>query len=206
MYIGIKLEFYAWDLSKGHPWKNLQIMEQTDADVILTDCGSCTSFLHEYPEILQDEIKQEKARSLVGRIKDVTTWYEETKELANYTGSGAAETVTYHDPCHLAHYLNVRQAPRQILQSIPGLNFTELKEADMCCGGAGSYNIAHPEISGQILQRKMDNIDASGASVLATSCPACVMQLAYGVRERKWPIQVKHISQIVNENTKYTGD
>jgi glycolate oxidase iron-sulfur subunit len=117
---------------------------------------------------------------------------------ATGSDSGDAErlVVTYHDPCHASRGQGITAAPRKLLCSLPGVEYRELPEADWCCGGAGAYALSHYELSRQVLERKMDNVAKTGAQILATSCPACMIQLSYGVRIRKLPVRVCHISEL----------
>jgi len=103
-----------------------------------------------------------------------------------------SKKVTYHDPCHGIRFLKVKDAPREILKSIPGLELIEMQEADMCCGGAGSYGIFNPKLSRDILARKMENFKNTQADILATSCPACTMQLSFGMKIHNLNCSVKH--------------
>ena len=107
--------------------------------------------------------------------------------------------ATYHDPCHASRGQGLTAEPRQILQSLPGVEYRELPEADWCCGGAGSYALSHYERSRQILDRKIDNVEKTGANLLVTSCPACIIHLSYGVRLRDLPLRVCHLSEVVSE-------
>ena len=107
--------------------------------------------------------------------------------------------VTYHDPCHLARGQGIREAPRKLLVDVGGYELRELPEAERCCGGAGSYNLTHPTLSRAILGRKLDNVDSTGAEILATACPACVMQLAWGHRERGSRRPVRHVAELLAE-------
>ena len=125
---------------------------------------------------------------------------------ADATGPGAAQAaapglvVTYHDPCHLGRrYQNVVDQPRQILKSLPGVEFREMDECDSCCGAAGTYGILHPETSGAIIDRKMGFAGATGASVVATECPACMMQLRYGAQRAGLPVSVLNVSQVCDQ-------
>ena len=83
-----------------------------------------------------------------------------------------------------------------MLRSLPGVEFRELPEADWCCGGAGAYALSHFDLAQKVLDRKLDNIEATGADVVATSCPACIIQLSYGVRKRGLPMRVCHICEL----------
>jgi glycolate oxidase iron-sulfur subunit len=108
-------------------------------------------------------------------------------------------TVTYHDACHLFHGQKVKQQPRELLKAIPGLNLVNLKEAEWCCGSAGIYNITNQEMASQLLERKMNNIAATGASVIATGNPGCMMQIALGARQSGLEIEVVHPIQLLDE-------
>jgi len=109
-------------------------------------------------------------------------------------------TITYHDPCHLSNrFAKITAQPRTLLKSVPGMTYKELPEADWCCGAAGSYTfLHHPEATG-VLDRKMGNVEKTGAGTLATECPACMMHLSYGARKKGLPIQVRHVSQILDQ-------
>ena len=87
-----------------------------------------------------------------------------------------------------------------MLQAIPGAEYRELPEADWCCGGAGTYALSHYELSMKVLDRKMNNLEKTGANLLVTSCPACIIQLDYGVRRRGLPVRVRHISEVLMES------
>jgi glycolate oxidase iron-sulfur subunit len=87
--------------------------------------------------------------------------------------------------------------PREILKKIPGIEYRELPEADWCCGGAGSYALTHYDLSRSVLDRKMDNLKKTEADVLVTSCPACMIQLSYGIRKHGLKTKVRHISELI---------
>jgi glycolate oxidase iron-sulfur subunit len=101
-------------------------------------------------------------------------------------------TVAYHDACHLAHGQKVRSEPRVLLRSIPGLRLVELRDSDLCCGSAGIYNILEPQMADRLLAAKLDRIEQSGARVVATGNPGCVMQIAKGARARGLDLEVVH--------------
>ena len=109
-------------------------------------------------------------------------------------------TVTYHDPCHASRGQNLICEPREIIKKLPGVEYVELPEADWCCGGAGSYALSHYELSRKVLDRKMNNVKQTGADLLVTSCPACMIQLSYGVRKHGLKTQVCHISELISQN------
>ena len=103
--------------------------------------------------------------------------------------------MTYHHPCHAARGQNLSAQAQKWLKNHPGFAFRELEEADWCCGGAGSYALSHYDLAMQVLKRKMDNIRSTGAEMVLTSCPSCVMQLKYGARLYQVPVRVRHVSE-----------
>lgn len=90
-------------------------------------------------------------------------------------------TVTFHDPCHLSRHQNLSATAQNVLRALPSVDFLEMNESDWCCGGAGAFAVEHPDLSVQILQRKLANAKSSGAAVIATTCPSCIMQLRAGL-------------------------
>ncbi len=176
--------------------KNLAILAAENLDVIVTDCSSCASFLKSYAQLFPESEKQhQNALAVCARVKDMVQLIH-SMEAA---GSSQAEavSVTYHHPCHAARGQGLLKEPAEILDRLPGVEYRPLPEADWCCGGAGSYAFAHYELSQQVLNRKMENLKQTGADLLVTSCPACIMHLSYGVRKHGLSARVCHISELV---------
>ena len=109
--------------------------------------------------------------------------------------------VAYHSPCHLCRGLGVAKEPRELL-STAGLEYVPAKDEDVCCGFGGSFSIDFPEISAELLKRKLDNVEDTGAETLVTDCPGCVLQLRGGMEKRGGKIKVKHIAEVVAEQKK----
>lgn len=176
---------------------NISIASELNADAIVTSCASCSSFLKDYVKLLADEPEwAEKAKAFSSKVKDLS---EFLIDIGLVTEMGTIKKrVTYHDPCHLVRYQKIKQQPRTILKTIPGVEFIELKEADMCCGAAGTYGFKNYDLSMKVLARKMGNVEKTGAEILVSSCPACIMQLSFGVRVRKMPIQTVAIVQLLD--------
>jgi glycolate oxidase iron-sulfur subunit len=182
--------------------RNLDLIAADEFDWIVTDCSSCAAFLKKYPKLFEpDDSGREGAERLVPQVRDIL----EVASDAPRAERDGQMVVTYHDPCHAARGQKLSREPRDLLKSLPGVAYRELPEADWCCGGAGSYALSHYELSRQVLDRKMDNLEKTGADVLVTSCPACIVQLAYGVRLRRLPVRVCHISELVAERQKPIG-
>ncbi|MBU0968992.1 MAG: (Fe-S)-binding protein [Proteobacteria bacterium] len=176
--------------------KNLETVSAGLFDVIVTDCSSCASFLKKYPKVFEgDEPNQALAQRQVPLFQDMV-------EFIFKNGYPTASikvpiVVTYHDPCHAVRGQGISTQNREILKNIQGVEFREMPEADWCCGGAGSYALTHYDLSMRVLDRKMKNVETTGADFLVTSCPACMIQLSHGVRRNKLKIKVCHISEIV---------
>ena len=177
--------------------KNIETLERMDVETVLTECGSCSAFLKDYPELFEDEPSfRERAEALAKKVKGFSEFMQ-----PRLSSMGKAKEllvkVTYHDPCHMSRYQKIVKEPRAILQAIPGVQYVEMPEADRCCGAAGSYNIMHYEQSMAVLAKKMENLKKTQAQILTTECPGCLIQLGYGVRKEKLPVEVIHISQLL---------
>lgn len=161
--------------------RNLDVIARTGADIIVTDCASCAHTLTAYPDLLgRDDPHYQLAVETATRVREVCQFLAED---GFERPAGRVEvTATYHDPCHLVRSLGVKAEPRFVLGSTPGVTFTEMAEPDWCCGGAGSFNVTHHDLSTEILDRKMSNFRNTGATLLATCCPSCLLQLGFGLR------------------------
>jgi Fe-S oxidoreductase len=120
-----------------------------------------------------------------------------TPEEFRYTG----KKVAYHSPCHLCRGLGVTKEPRELL-GIAGLEYVKSKDEEVCCGFGGSFSVDFPEISAELLRRKLDGAESTGAEVLVTDCPGCVLQLRGGMEKRGGRMQVKHIAEVVADRKK----
>ena len=176
--------------------RNLDIMANLEAETIVTDCGSCAAFLKEYADLLADDPECcHKAAAVRPKLKALSEYLMEIG-LPEFEGRVEAR-VTYHDPCHMSRYQDLVNEPRDIIRSIPGVEYRELPEADWCCGAAGTYNIAYYGQSMQVLNRKMENVKKTNADILVTTCPACYIQLAYGVRKRGLNCEVLDLADLI---------
>ena len=176
---------------------NIDAMYGLDVDAIVTDCATCGSFIKDYGKLMADDPHYaEKASAVAGKMKDLSEFLTGI-ELNDQMGDVKSK-ITYHDPCHLVRFQKISAQPRNLLKGIPGVDFKEAAEADMCCGGAGSFFLTHYDLSQQILDRKMSNFDRTGAEQLVTGCPGCMMQLSSGVRKHGMPLEVVHTVQLLD--------
>jgi glycolate oxidase iron-sulfur subunit len=126
-------------------------------------------------------------------VRDISEWLLEIGLCSPEKSAVAASTrVTYHDACHLCHGQKITAQPRELLASIPGLDIAPLTESMWCCGSAGIYNLIQPEMAEKLLQRKIDHIAATGATVVATGNPGCLLQIQNGLRTRGIEVEVAH--------------
>jgi glycolate oxidase iron-sulfur subunit len=154
--------------------------------------------MKEYGNLLADDPTYAgRAREFSAKVRDVT---ELLAALPLRPPQHAVRrTVAYQDACHLGHGQKVREAPRQVLRSIPGLELRELKESDWCCGSAGIYNVTQPALSEQVLAWKMENVAATGADTIVAANPGCLIQLEHGLRERGLQVRTAHPVDLLAE-------
>jgi glycolate oxidase iron-sulfur subunit len=173
--------------------RNVDAVLDGGYDAIISNASGCGSTLKEYGELLDDD----RARRFSALMRDITEFLAGI-ELAPPTRPFTA-TVTYQDSCHLAHGQRVRTAPRKVLAAVPGVTFREMAGADLCCGSAGIYNVVQNEMSMQVLASKMKSVNASGAGIIATANPGCMLQLRAGVRLHGSGQRVMHVVEVLNE-------
>ena len=175
--------------------ENLQAL--SPYEVVVTGCASCTLMLKDYPSLFEDGPERQAAEELARRVKHVSEIVAEGSQPPSPTSSGheRPRTVTYHSSCHL-RAAGVTEAPRKVLAGLPGLRYVEMEHADRCAGGAGTYIVKDYDTAQNIFQRKQQAIAASGADIVATSCPACLIQLKNGLRGTA---EVKHVAELIND-------
>lgn len=180
--------------------ENISRFADKDLDYIVIDCATCGSTLKEYAELLKnDQEYSKKAEEVSNKIIDINKFVLEYLQVDSKNLKNLSCKVSYHDPCHGIRGIKVDQEPRNLLKLIPGLEFIEMKQANWCCGGAGSYCFLQDENSEAILQMKLNNFQETGANILATSCPACMMQLGHGLRSRKINANTLHPMELLDK-------
>ena len=179
---------------------NLERFAAGDFDVLVTACATCTSTIHELWPMMADTAHREAASEMARRTMDINQFLVANAGLKPLPGSAASvRTVTYHDPCHLKKSLKVSDEPRTVIDACPGYRRTEMAQPDWCCGMGGSFNIQHYDISKRIGQRKAEHIQATGADVLATGCPACMIQISDMLSQAGAAITVRHPVELYAE-------
>jgi glycolate oxidase iron-sulfur subunit len=155
-----------------------------DVDVIVANAAGCGSALKEYGHWLGEAA----AKEFAARVRDVS----EVLAESDLQFRGLRQSVTYHDACHLAHGQRIRSEPRELLKRIPGLRLVELPDSELCCGSAGVYNMLEPDIAAELGRQKAEQIKETGARIVVTGNPGCLMQIARHCRAQELEIEVVH--------------
>jgi glycolate oxidase iron-sulfur subunit len=175
--------------------RNVRALKRSGAEVILSAASGCAATMAEYGELLKNEpTYAEDARAVSARVRDLSTLLV---AAGLPVGRELRCVVTYHDSCHLAHGLGVRETPRQLLRSIPGVRLIEMAESDLCCGSAGSYNLTEPAMARELAKRKVDNIVATGADYVVLGNPGCEFQIAAELRRRGAKTRAVHLADFI---------
>jgi len=176
---------------------NVDAFSDREGPIVVTAAG-CGALLKEYDALLADDPDYaQRARAFAGRVTDATEFLAD--RLTVMPERRSEFRVTYHDPCHLAHAQGVRAQPRSLLARLPGVEFVELGDADLCCGSAGSYSLTQRDMATRLMRRKIDRIAATGASCVATANPGCALQIEAGLRDRGLEVRVVHVLELFDE-------
>ncbi len=177
---------------------NIDVFVKEDFDAVVVACGTCGLALkEEYAELLADDpVYLEKAKKLGSKVKDFTELVVTLDGFKEPIGQLPMK-VTYHDPCHLVRGLKVKTQPREIIQSIPGIDFKEMTKPDTCCGSGGSFCLYHYDLSCKVNDRKVEDIKQTGAEMLVTGCGACRMHIADGLNRQGINLKVMHTAQLL---------
>jgi glycolate oxidase iron-sulfur subunit len=179
---------------------NVKAMQKAGVfDAIITNSAGCGAHMKHYAELLEHDTEfGPAARAFAANTRDVT---EFLAALGLRERKPRLErTVTYQDPCHLAHAQKVRSAPRQVLAHV-GVRIVEMAHSDQCCGSAGSYNVTQNRLSMQILDAKMQDVRevAPGIVAIVTANTGCMLQLRAGVEREGLKLPVKHVVEVLDE-------
>lgn len=175
------LHAHAGDLHSARTLarRNVEAFERSGADYVVSNAAGCGAMLREYGQLLADDPEwAERAARVASRARDVS---ELLAAAGPKPGGNLEQTATYDAPCHLLHAQRIASPPLQVLAAIPGLRLVPLTDADYCCGAAGIYNLLEPETSSAVLGPKLGHIAATGASLVTTGNPGCLMQIGAGL-------------------------
>ncbi|MDR3640071.1 MAG: LUD domain-containing protein [Humidesulfovibrio sp.] len=191
------------EASKNVAAQNVNAFDPADCDYILTMCASCASHLkHGYPQILADDATMsEKARQFADKIIDFSSFVHDVLKVQPEDFTKDGRKTTYHAPCHLCRGLGVTKAPRELMTT-GGLDYIPCEEEEVCCGFGGTFSMKFPELSAELLKKKLANAERTGAELLLTDCPGCVMQLRGGLEAKGSSMQARHIAEALAERLK----
>ncbi len=187
------------DLARKLARQNIRTFLDGGFDYFITNAAGCGSTLKEYPLLFEHEEQEfyDQACAFSSKVRDVTEFLAGIEFNRNF--KAVCARATYQDPCHLGHAQRIRSAPRQLIAAIPGLEFVELKESEICCGSAGIYNVIQNEMAERLLRAKMQRIDETGADLILTANPGCLLQLRAGVERSKRKRRVLHVVELLDE-------
>jgi glycolate oxidase iron-sulfur subunit len=162
--------------------KTIETFEDLNLDNVVVNAAGCGSTMKEYGYLLRDDPEYaERAKAFSAKVRDVSEFLQELGPVAER--NPLPVTAAYHDACHLAHAQGVRKQPRQTLKQIPGMSVKEIREAEICCGSAGIYNMVEPEPAAELGERKTNNILKTGAQIIVTSNPGCMLQIQASLKK-----------------------
>ncbi|MCX5804081.1 MAG: (Fe-S)-binding protein [Proteobacteria bacterium] len=194
--------YFSGDFETGRMLADENVKAFKDVDYIVTACATCSSTLKDYQKYLPDNEEQQKRyEAFEKKVKDSTEFVidvmkippEEFELKKEFEG----KVATWHDPCHLVRYQDIKDQPRAILKGLKGLKYVEMPNADLCCGMGGSFSVYHYDITKKIAGKKMDGIKATGADIVVTACPGCMINLIDNVLQNKMPQKVYHLLELV---------
>ncbi len=177
--------------------KLIDTFDAAGVDAIVVNAAGCGSSMKEYAHLLRDDPDYvDKASAFQAKVRDLAEYLAELGPRAKR--HPLPIRAAYHDACHLAHAQGIRTQPRQLLLDIPDLELSEIPEAELCCGSAGIYNLLQPAAASDLGRRKADNIRTTGAELLITANPGCLMQVAAALAEAGEQIGLRHTAEVLD--------
>ncbi|HZV35924.1 MAG TPA: (Fe-S)-binding protein [Verrucomicrobiae bacterium] len=197
------------ELARNCARRNIAVFERQNLPLIVINAAGCGSTLKEYGNLLRDDPQwAERAKQFSAKVKDLTEVLAASAASNNSAlrpdawGHSAVRKVTYHDACHLAHPQHITKPPRELVRAVAGAHFVELPESDVCCGSAGSYNLTEPEMAERLQRRKIENILKTGAQIVVTTNPGCLLQIRAGLAKAGSKIEALHIADFLDRAMK----
>jgi len=183
--------------AQGFARRLVDAFADAGVDYVVVNSAGCGSSMKEYAELLADDpAYAERARAFAERVRDVTEVLVELGPVAERHRLDVV--VAYHDACHLAHAQGVRTPPRELLGTVPGVQVREITEGAVCCGSAGVWNVLNPEPAAELADRKAGNVAATGADLLVTANPGCLMQIASGLHRAGTSMATAHTVEVLD--------
>ena len=177
--------------------KNIAAFEQAGSEWVVVNAAGCGAALKEYGELLaHDPVWADRAKAFSARVRDLS------EAIAALPIQDSAPTlqakVVYQDACHLLHAQRVRQQPRDVLKAIPGVQLVEMRDGDRCCGSAGIYNLTEPEMADRLGEQKVTNVDQTGADIVVSGNPGCLIQMRAGLQKCGSKTKAVHLADLLD--------
>lgn len=201
------LSVHSGRLSEGRDFakQTIKTFEDLDVDAFVINSAGCGSTVKDYGEILKDDSQYaERAEALSEKTKDVMEFLADIGIKGNLKELNIK--VTYQDACHIGHAQRIKEQPREVLNQIPGLELIEMPESDLCCGSAGIYNLVQPEMSQDLLNRKMGNVMQNKVDYLVAGNPGCLLQIQKGINYNNLNIKTAHPIELLDWSYRGTID
>lgn len=208
--LGCEIDFPESQICCGQPSYNSGYVEDTknamkrmittfeDAEYVVSPSGSCAYMFHEYPHIFKgDPIWESKAKALAEKTYELTQFIVDVLQIED-VGARLEGRATYHTSCHMTRLLGVKDAPMKLLKNVKGLESTELPGKERCCGFGGTFSVKMGNISEQMVDEKVCNIEESGADIIIGADAGCLMNIGGRIDRKGKPIKVMHIAEVLN--------
>ncbi|MER1985483.1 MAG: (Fe-S)-binding protein [Solibacillus sp.] len=208
--LGCEIEFPTSQVCCGQPSYNSGYVEKSkatmknmisafeSAEIVVTPSGSCAYMFKEYPHVFQDDpIWGPRAQALADKTYELTEFIVNVLKIEN-VGARLQGTATYHTSCHMTRLLGVKEAPITLLKNVEGLQFVELPGKERCCGFGGTFAVKMGNISGQMVDEKVCNVEETGASILIGADAGCLINIGGRIGRTGKPIRVMHIAEVLN--------
>lgn len=188
--------------------QTIRMLERVEADYVVTGAASCVAMIvHDYPHLFQDQPEwMERAGRVAARVVDLTTFLDRVARLEKGAlDAGEFHPVTYHNFCQSHNVLGIKEEPLRLISDVLGLELRHMQGAAECCGFGGSFSVDHPQVSRHIVEQKLANIDATGAPLVITDNPGCIIHLRGTVDASGRPVRVLHVAELVDERLRQAG-
>ena len=177
--------------------RSIETFEAAGVDAIVVNSAGCGSAMKEYERLFADSPEwASRAGALSSKVRDLAEFLDALGPVAER--QPLPVRAAYHDACHLGHAQRITAAPRALLRGIPSLELVELRDAGMCCGSAGVYNLLQPDAAGELGKRKADSVAASGASLLISANPGCTLQISSALAAQGISLRTAHTAEILD--------
>jgi len=183
--------------AQGFARRLIDTFARAGVEHVVVNAAGCGSTMKEYADLLRDDPRYAgRAAAFAAQVRDLSEILVELGPVA--PRHPLPVTVAYHDACHLAHAQGVRVQPRALLAGIPGLEVREIADPEICCGSAGVWNVLNPGPAAELGDRKAADVLATGAQLLVTANPGCLMQVAAAVRRLGGEIALAHTARVLD--------